>query len=146
MISHFFENSSLYFTNPFLFIRKIWTTHLFAKIFRRVIIKSGSNYEPGCFWIFWVFYRAKDASNDTTTFSNVRFIATQKAAPLLRKYHMLRSSKSRRFHWMYTKFCRKECLLDLEEKSPLFQKFFVVLYNSLKSQKIPGSWRTAISF
>ena len=37
----------------------------------------GSNYEPSCFWIF-VFDNAKEASNDATTFLNLRFITKQK--------------------------------------------------------------------
>ena len=39
----------------------------------------GSNYEPGCFWNF-VFDSAKEASNDVTTFLNLRFITKQKLA------------------------------------------------------------------
>ena len=37
----------------------------------------GSNYEPDCFWSF-VFDSAKEASNDITTFLNLRFITKQK--------------------------------------------------------------------
>ena len=39
----------------------------------------GSNYEPGCLWIF-VFNSAKEASNDVNTFLNLRFITKQKPA------------------------------------------------------------------
>ena len=41
--------------------------------------RGGSNNEPGCFWIF-VFDIAKEASNEVTTFLNLRFITKQKPA------------------------------------------------------------------
>ena len=50
---------------------------------------------------FLVFDSGREASNDVNTVLNLRFVKKQKTAGFffyLRKYHMLTSSKLRRFH------------------------------------------------
>ena len=41
---------------------------------------GGSNYGPGCFWIFVFSDSAREASKDVDTFLNLRFIKKQKPA------------------------------------------------------------------
>ena len=47
---------------------------------------GGSNYEPGCFWIF-IFDSAREASNNVNTFLNLRFIKKQKPAVFYEKIY-----------------------------------------------------------
>ena len=56
---------------------------------------------------FEFFYSATEASNDVTTFFNLKFITTQKLGLFWENITCQQSSKSRRFHWMFIEVCRK---------------------------------------
>ena len=50
--------------------------------YRKITLEEagGSNYGPGCFWIFVFSDSAREASKDVETFLNLRFIKKQKPA------------------------------------------------------------------
>ena len=76
------------------------------------------------FKILFVFWSCKRSTWWRHHFFEYEIYHYTESSSFLKKYYMLSSSKSRRFHWRYQTFCRKWYLIELEKVTAISNILF----------------------